>query len=332
MAEPRTKVLISAPYLIPNFEKFRPVFHAVGIELTVADVVERLSSSQLLSFAGQVDAVICGDDEFSAEVLEAFAPRLKVISKWGTGIDSIDLESARRLGVVVRNTPDAFVEPVSDSVIGYVLCFARGLPAMDQSIKAGTWRKTPGWALHEQTLGVVGVGRIGRRVVEKAACFGMKLLGNDVVEIEPDFVRKHGLEMTTLHDLLARADYVSLNCDLNASSYHLADEAALAKMKQSAVLINTARGRIVDEQALIAALRANRLHGAALDVFEEEPLPADSPLREFDQVMLAPHNSNASPAAWARVHRTTIRHLLEELHLSIPDELISPEARNELVL
>jgi len=317
----RMKVLVSAPYIIPDLDQFKGLFAQAGIQLVVAEVQERLSAEQLRPYAGAVDGVICGDDEFSAEVLEAFSPRLRVISKWGTGIDSIDWQTASRLGISVRNTADAFIEPVSDSVLGYILSFARGLTAMDRKMKAGEWDKTPGWALHEQTLGVVGVGRIGRRIVEKSAAFGITLLGNDIVEIDPAFIGKHGLAMLRLENLLARSDYVSLSVDLNPSSYHMMNAETLALMKPSSVLINAARGRVVDEPALVEALRGGRLRGAAMDVFEEEPLPADSPLRGFDNVMLAPHNANASPAAWARVHRTTIRHLLEELDIEVPPDL-----------
>lgn len=143
----------------------------------------------------------------------------------------------------------------------------------------------------------------------------MRLLGNDIVEIAPDFVLETGIEMLPLEALLAQADFVSLNCDLNPTSRHLIDARTLALFKPGAVLINTARGPIVAEADLVAALQSGGLGGAALDVFEHEPLPADSPLREMEQVMLAPHNANSSPAAWERVHWNTIRNLLEGLGL-----------------
>jgi D-3-phosphoglycerate dehydrogenase len=145
----------------------------------------------------------------------------------------------------------------------------------------------------------------------------MDLLGNDIVTIDPAFTAKHGVRMTMLDDLLARSDFVSLNCDLNPTSRHIIDAQALALMKPAAVLINAARGPLVGEPALVEALQAGRLAGAALDVFEEEPLPPDSPLRAMDNVMLAPHNANSSPAAWERVHENTIRNLLDGLGISI---------------
>jgi D-3-phosphoglycerate dehydrogenase len=312
-------ILLSAPYMLPTIERFRPVFARYGLELIVPKVHERLEAEQILRYAGQFDGAVCGDDRFTAEVLAACAPRLKVISKWGTGIDSIDREAAARLGIQVRNTPDAFTDAVADSAMAYILSFARQTPWLDRAVKSGQWSKLPGRSLLECTLGVVGVGRIGKAVLRRARGFGMRLLGNDIIEIDPAFVAETGVEQVPLPELLAQADFVSLNCDLNPSSQHLIDAAALAHMQPSAVLVNTARGPLVAESALIAALQAGKLAGAALDVFEHEPLPAGSPLLKMDNVLLAAHNSNASPRAWERVHWSTIRNLLDGLGISAAD-------------
>ncbi len=308
-------ILLSAPYMIPEYPRFRPVFDAYGLRVIIPDVKERLEEDELLQYAGQIDGAICGDDRFTARVLQASAPRLKVISKWGTGVDSIDRDTAARLGIQVRNTPNAFTDPVADTVLGYILAFARGLPWLDQAMKAGRWEKRVGYALNERTLGVIGVGNIGRAVLRRARAFGMRLLGNDIRPIDPAFVREVGVTMVPLERLLAESDFISLNCDLNPTSYHLINAETLAHVKPGAVLINTARGPIVDEAALVQALREGRLAGAALDVFEQEPLPPDSPLRTMPNVLLAPHNANASPRAWERVHWNTLRNLLEGLGL-----------------
>ena len=315
------RVLFSAPYLLPVLESFRPMLEAAGLELITARVVERLAEDELLPLAGQVDGVVCGDDQFTRRVLKAFSPRLKVISKWGTGIDSIDRQAAAELGIEVGNTPGAFSHPVGDTVLAFVLAFSRRVPWIDREMKAGRWEKLPGRALRECTLGVIGVGSCGREVLRRARGFGMRLLGNDIVPIPEAFVREVGVEMLPLASLLEQADFVSLNCDLNPTSRHLIDAAALEHLRPHAVLVNVARGAVVDEPALIEALRAGRLAGAALDVFEQEPLPLDSPLRAFDNVLLAPHNANSSPEAWARVHRNTLRNLFRGLGLRVPDEL-----------
>ncbi len=309
-------VLLSAPYMLPFLDRFRPVFEKYGIDLLLPEVHERLGEADLLKYAGQFDGAICGDDSYTARVLEACAPRLKVISKWGTGIDSIDGESAARLGVKVCRTPNAFTLPVADTVLGYILAFARRQPWMDRAVKTGEWDKLPGRSLSECTLGVVGVGAIGKAVVRRARAFGMKILGNDIIEIEHVFIAETAVQMTTLESLLSNSDFVSLNCDLNPTSYHLINERTLGLMKPAAILINTARGAVVDEPALITALNEGTICGAALDVFEVEPLPLESPLRQMDNVMLAPHNANSSPAAWERVHWNTIRNLVEGLGIS----------------
>lgn len=315
--------MLSAPYMLPFAERFRPVLAHYGIELLVADVEERLEEDEIIAYAGQFDGTICGDDRYTAKAIDACLPRLKVISKWGTGIDSIDKIYANQKGVMVGNTPNAFTLPVADSVMGYVLAFARRQPWMDKAMKAGDWEKIPGRSLSESTLGVIGLGNIGKAVIRRARGFGMKILGTDIIDIRRDFILEMGVEMTTLADLLRRSDFVSVNCDLNPTSRHLINAETLGLMKPDAVLINTARGPIVDEADLVSALQDGRIGGAALDVFEYEPLPADSPLLQIQNVMLAPHNSNSSPMAWEHVHWNTVRNLL--IGLEIPVEDFSPE-------
>lgn len=308
-----TTILFSAPNMIPFLPHYRPILEDLGLQLIVPQVHERLSETELLAYAGQFDGTICGDDYYTARVLEACSPHLKVISKWGTGIDSIDHQAAEKLGIQVCNTPNAFTLPVADTVLGYILAFARHLPWMDKAIKTGHWEKIPGRSLSECTLGVVGVGKIGKAVIRRARTFGMKLLGNDIIPIDSVFIAKNKVDMTTLDDLLSRSDFISLNCDLNPTSYHLLNTTTLSHINPSAILINTSRGPVVDEAALVSALLSGKLAGAALDVFETEPIPNDSPLIKMENVMLASHNANSSPKAWQRVHQNTIDNLLNGL-------------------
>lgn len=309
------RVLISAPYMLPFVEEFRARLEAEGLEIVTANVVERLGEEELLAIVETLDGVICGDDQFTERVLRR-ARRLKVISKWGTGIDSIDARAAERLGIRVCNTPDAFTDPVADTALGYILCFARRLPWMDKDIRRGLWTKPDTVALSECTLGVVGIGNIGRAVVCRARAFGMTVIGNDIVPPSHAFVAETGLRVLPLRTLLEEADFVSLHCDLNPTSFHLIGRDELSLMRTSAYLINTSRGAVVDERALAHALRERKIAGAALDVFENEPLPVDSPLRAFDNCMLAPHNANSGRAARLRVHESTIANLLDALRES----------------
>ncbi|MFZ5822027.1 MAG: phosphoglycerate dehydrogenase [Chloroflexota bacterium] len=312
-------VLFTAPYMIPFLDRFRPLLEGYGIQLIVPDVRERMEEADLLPYAGQFDGAVCGDDRYTARVIEACLPRLKVISKWGTGIDSIDASACSRYGIKIGRTLNAFTTPVADTVLGYLLAFVRRQPWMDKAMKRGEWEKIPGKALSETTLGVVGVGNIGKAVTRRARAFGMKVLGTDIVDVDHVFISETGILLTDLYSLLSESDFVSLNCDLNPTSFHLMNAKTFALMKPSAVVINTARGPIVEEAALVEALQAGRLGGAALDVFEVEPLPLDSPLMKMDNVLLAPHNSNSSPVAWERIHWSTVKNLLEGLGLDASD-------------
>ena len=313
------KILLTAPYMIPFVDRFRPVFEKYDLEIILPEVEERMEADDLLQYAGQFDGTICGDDRYTERVIQACSPRLKVISKWGTGVDSIDAEACSRYGIKLCRTLNAFTTPVADTILGYILAFARRQPWMDREMKGGKWHKIPGKALSECTLGVIGVGNIGKAVTRRARAFGMKVYGTDIIDVDHVFVTETGIEMTTLHVLLSNSDFISVNCDLNPRSRHLVNHDTLSLVKPNAVLINTARGPIVDEKALIEALQSKRLAGAAMDVFEYEPLPLDSPLLKMDNVLLAPHNSNSSPTAWERVHWNTIKNLLVGLDIPSSD-------------
>ncbi len=311
----RYKVLISAPYLLPFIDRFRPMLEAHGCEVVTVDVEERLEEDDLLPIIQDIDGVVCGDDRFSERVIKQ-AKHLKVLSKWGTGIDSIDQKAAAAHGVEIRNIPNAFSEPVGDTVFGWILGFARRLAEQTELMRAGAWDKLPGHALNEATLGIVGLGNCGKAVARRARAFGMNVLACDIVEQEKAFLEQYGVRMAELHELLEKSDYVSINCDLNPTSHHLINETTLSLMKPTAVLVNTARGPIVDEEALVKALTAGTLGGACLDVFEEEPLSPESPLRFMKNVFLASHNANSSPAAWERVHEIALKNMLDVLENS----------------
>ncbi len=313
-------IIFSAPYMLASTERFRKVLSGhYGIEMIVPDIKQKLLEDEIIRYAGMFDGTICGDDEYSARVIEACVPRLKVISKWGTGIDAIDQKAAKRLGVVIGNTVNAFTIPVSETTIGYILSFARALPFMDDSLRDGVWNKPPITTLSENTLGIIGVGNIGQAVVRRARAFGCRILVNDIAPIKPDFLIENRIEAVPLKELLEQSDYVSCHTDLNPTSRHLINRETLELMKPSAILINTSRGPVVDETALAEALEAGKIAGAALDVFEKEPLPADSPLRRMKNVMIAPHNSNFSPMACERVHWNTIRNCLAALDYDLSD-------------
>src|SRR5438094_2303093 len=211
----RWKVLISAPYAMPVINIYRKRLETENCDIIVAKVNERLEDQELLPLVSHVDGIICGDDRITARVIEA-APRLKVISKWGTGIDSIDVEAAARRNVKVCNTTNAFSEPVADTVLAYMLLFARQVARMNADLRANRWQKPQLVSLSEKTLGVVGVGNCGKAVVRRALAFGMRVLGNDIVEVSTT-----GIEMAPLPVLLKEADFITVHTTLNPASFHL---------------------------------------------------------------------------------------------------------------
>ncbi len=313
-------IIFSAPYMMTSVERFRKVLEGhYGIEMIVPEVKQKLMEDDILKYAGQFDGTICGDDVYSPRVIEACSPRLKVISKWGTGIDAIDKDACKKFGVMIGNTLNAFTIPVSETAVGYMLNFARALTVMDRTMHEGLWNKPAITTLSETTVGIIGTGNIGQAVARRIRAFGCRILVNDIVPVKPDFLIENHIEQVSLEQLLNESDFVTCHTDLNETSRHLINAKTLAMMKPTAYLINTSRGPVVDEVALAEALAAKKIAGAAMDVFETEPLPMDSPLRDMPNVYIAPHNCNFSPVACERVHWNTIRNLLIGLDIPLDD-------------
>jgi len=230
---------------------------------------------------------------FTDRVLIA-CPRLRLVSIWGTGVDNVDLEACRRHGVYVTNTPGVNADAVAEHTIALMLAVARKIPAMDRDTRAGQWPRGLLVQSRGKTLGVIGLGEIGRRVAQLGRGLGMTVLA---WSLGPDAGRAAAVGATPvpLDELLHRADVVSLHLRLSDRTRGFLDAARLARMKPTAFLVNTARGALIDRDALVAALREVRLAGAGLDVFDEEPLPAGHPLAALPNVVLTPHNAGMTP-------------------------------------
>jgi len=308
------RALVTAPPILPKIFNYKNLFDKKSVEIVVPpyEVVECLYENELVELLKNIDGILCGDDKITENVLKQ-TKRLKVISKWGTGIDSIDKDAAERLGIKVLRVKDVFSEPVSDTVLAYILLFSRKIIEKNQIVINNKWEKTESHTLKEKSLGIIGVGHIGKVVAQKALALGMKVYGNDVREISRDFVKKTDIEMVNLNELLTNADFITLHCDLNNSSFHLIGEKELKIMKSESVLINTSRGEVVDQPSLELALQHNEISGAALDVFEVEPLPEESILRKMNNVFLSPHNSNGSPQVFNKVDELSIQNLFDAL-------------------
>jgi D-3-phosphoglycerate dehydrogenase len=308
----RWRVLITSPQLQRTISAHQARFDERDIELLIPPVVQQLSEDELIVLLPGVDGAVVGDDPVTERVLDA-GDRLRVISKWGVGIDNIDVATARERGITVTNTPAAFGDEVADVVVGYLVLLARQLHLVDGAVRGGQWFKPEGVSLAGRTMGVVGLGDIGRSVVKRAVAMQMRVLGAEVLIDRVEAAEALGAEVVPLAVLLRDSDVLSLNCPLTPQNRHMIDAAALASMKTGAWIINTARGGLIDEAALAVALEEGHLAGAALDVFETEPLPADSPLRHLDHVILGAHNSSNTAEAVYRTSERAIDNLLAGL-------------------
>lgn len=250
-------------------------------------------------------------------VLTQFAPvtahaiqamdKVRLITRYGIGVDNVDLDAARERGIPVHNVPDYCIAEVADHTLGLILVLTRQIACLTSSVKAGEWKAPPPLqrfhALNELTVGVVGCGRIGRAVMARLKPFGPHILAHDPA-LSADQIAAIGGELVALDDLFAQSDLITLHCPGAAQTRHLINADSLTRMKDGALLVNVARGSLVDHAALIAALRSGKVAGAGLDVTDPEPIEADSPLLAMDNVVITSHIASASPRAAAMLRRS----------------------------
>lgn len=269
-----------------------------------------LTSRELAAFLPGVDGVVAGLDAYDASALKS-ADRLRVISRYGAGCDRVDLEAATESGIVVTNTPGANAQAVADLAIGLMLSVARRIPALNSDLLAGKWTRGRGIELYGKTLGIVGVGAIGRAVARRAQGFSMTVLGYDP-HVDAALMEPEHITATSLETLLRTCDVVSLHLPLVPQTRHILGRAEMAEMRPGAILINTSRGGLVDEEAAREGLCDGHLGGMGLDVFETEP-PTDSVLLGLDQVVTTPHVGAHTQEAVERMASMAIANLVDVL-------------------
>jgi D-3-phosphoglycerate dehydrogenase len=281
-----------------------------GIDFAASECT---TDEELVQLAGDADVVwVFGG---SRVVTATNLPQLKrcgAIVRTGSGTDNVPVEAATQAGIVVANTPDALTDGVSDHVIGLLFAVLRQIAVQDRLVRGGVWDRNRAWPLFPlsgRVLGLVGFGRIAQRLTRKLSGFEMTVLAHDPL-VGAEVFAKHVVQATTLDDLLSRSDVVSLHCPLNPDTRHLIDERALRRMKKTAVLINTARGPVVDERALVRALTERWISAAGLDVFDPEPPDPANPLLKFDNVVMTPHIASYSDeyldACWRHSLETVV--------------------------
>lgn len=302
------KVLVTCPPMLGMIDEFIPVAAARGFELVPAKVTQTLSESELVELLPAYDGWIIGDDPATRRVFEAGkAGRLRAAVKWGIGVDNVDFAACKDLGIPIINTPNMFGGEVADVAVGYLIGLARQLFLIDRGIRAGSWPKPAGMSLAGKHVALVGFGDIGRSAAMRLLAFGMSVTAYDP-GIDGDGGIA-GVQRAVWPQRVEEADFIVFTCSLNAKNRHMLDAEVLAKCKRGVQIVNVARGPLIDEQALIAALQSGHAGGAALDVFETEPLPAGSPLRDMPLCILGSHNGSNTRDAVRRASHEAMNRL-----------------------
>lgn len=284
------------------------------------------TEDEVIAAAVGAEGIVVQYAPITARVLDAL-PNLKAIGRYGVGFDTIDVGAATARGVAVCNVPDYGTEDVSDHAIALALALARGVVVFDRRMRVGQYALGPVRPLHRiksRVFGVVGLGLIGSATARKAKGLGYRVIGCDSL-LRPGTTSSEGVAVVGFEELLSQSDVVSLHVPLSATTHHLMNEGALAKMKPGAVLINTSRGGVVDTEAITAALRTGALRGAALDVFEDEPLKSTSPLFDLPTAVLTPHVSWYSEESYSELKTRTIANVIDVCAGREPQNIINPE-------
>ncbi len=316
------RAVLVTDYAWPALDVERGVLAAAGCELLVA---ERGDEDELVSLAPSADAILTNWKPVTARVLE-HATRCVTVARYGVGLDNIDIDAATRLGMIVSNVPDYCIEEVSDHAMALLLALARRVASFAAQTRAGGWDNQEFGTMHRlqgRTLGLVGFGRIGRRVAEKAAAFGLEVLAWSPTLAAPAPL---GVEVAaSLDELLGRADAVSLHAPLTEGTRHLIGPRQFSLMRPGAFLINTARGQLIDQGALLEALAHGGLGGAGLDVLDEEPPPLDHPLRHAAGVLLTPHAAFYSAESVRELQEKAAANVVLALEGGVPATTVNLE-------
>lgn len=303
----------------PTFTKYSAtslqLLKEADCELVMMSPKDFREKKEFLEVLEKAEAWVVGINKVYAEDLEQ-APNLKLIIKHGSGVDSIDLQAAARHGITVANAPGTNANAVADLAMGLILASARQIVSADKRLRNGFWGPIMGQDVYGKTLGVLGLGQVGRSLVQRAQGFKMKVLGYDVVH-NPEFESAYGVRAATLEEIITESDYISVHLPLLESTKNLIGVNEFAKMKSTAFLLNTCRGGVVDEEALLQALSERKISGAAIDVFKKEP-PVDSPFFALDNVIVTPHMGGYSNGAMALTSEVVSQSIVNVLRGDAP--------------
>jgi D-3-phosphoglycerate dehydrogenase / 2-oxoglutarate reductase len=300
------KILVTCPPMLGMIAEFIPLAAERGHELVPARVTQTLSENELIDLLPNYDGWIIGDDPATRRVFEAGkSGKLKAAVKWGIGVDNVDFSACKDLQIPITNTPNMFGGEVADVAVGYLVGLARQLFLIDRGIRTdNTWPKPAGMSLAGKHVALVGFGDIGRNTTKRLSAFDMKVVAYDPGNDDDGGIA--GVQRAAWPNRIDEADFVIFTCALNAHNRHMFNADVIARCKPGVQVINVARGPLIDEQALIAALQSGQVAAAALDVFEVEPLPNDSPLRETPRCIFGSHNGSNTRDAVRRASHTAL--------------------------
>ncbi|MBW2059089.1 MAG: phosphoglycerate dehydrogenase [Deltaproteobacteria bacterium] len=312
------RVLITTTSFLDTPGSHHELLEEQGYEIVTAR--GPLGEEEMIRLVGDVDGLICGDDAISKRVVQKAVPRLRVISKYGIGLDRIDLEAARRSGVPVTYTPGVNEVTVAEHTFGLMISLARNIPQESQYVKRGEWKRITGHELWNKTLGIIGMGRIGKEVAKRALAFEMKILGCDPVWNE-SFAEQYSVaRCVAVEDLLKESDFVTLHMNLTPENRHFINRERLALMKETAYLVNCARGALVDAASVVEALKNGKIAGYGTDVLEHEPPGPDDPLVKsgLENVILTPHIGSRTYESVVRQATMAVKNLVAVLQGESP--------------
>ena len=316
-------------HVFHDVEPERAAAAALGAELRVGQC---RTPEEVLAITRDADAVLNCYAPMPTNVIENLQ-RCKIIARYGIGVDTVDLAAATHKGIVVTNVPEYCIDEVSDHALALLLSWARKIVVASRAVRSGSWQLadvTPIRRLSGQTLGLVGLGKIALRLSAKAQALGLRVIGYDPY-VPPERVAPLNITASSLDDVLNQSDFISVHAPLTPETRGMLNAAAFAKMKPTAVVINTARGPLIDEAALIGALTEQRIAGAALDVTPGEPPPADSPLRTLQNVILTPHIAYYSEESLRDLQQEAVNEVLRALRGEPPKALVNREILSQAV-
>jgi D-3-phosphoglycerate dehydrogenase len=316
------KILVTARSFRSTPGRHKELLEQSGHEVVESPVDRPLKEAEMVELIGDVDGAILGLDNVTATVIEA-GGELKVLSRYGVGVDRVDLEAATAAGVVVTNTPGTNHIAVAELTLGLMLSLARRIPQHNKSVKEGSWARVRGTELADKTLGIIGLGWISKEVIRRAYAFDMRIVVQTGYP-DKELADRYRVEYVPLEGLLEEADFVSLHCAVTPERCDLIGEKELHAMKPSSYLVNTARGELVDEDALLRALQEGWIAGAAMDAFKEEPATA-SPLVKLENFIATPHLGATTYESIIRMGTLAVENTLRVLRGERPAYVVNPK-------